>query len=285
MLELIDLDIESLGYEKFISSWIYQEKGRTFLVDPGPAATIEYLVSQVRSLGIKKIDWVLLTHIHMDHSGGIGHLLEHFPDARVVCHEKAVEHLIDPERLLEGSKKVLKAVAAAYGDIKPVAPERIVTGGDFKDGVKVIPAPGHAPHHQCFVFPDIFFCGELFGIFKQLADTFYLRPATPPRFVLEDFLQSMERARPYMDRKLCFSHHGSYSNGHEILEASEKQLRLWVEVVRSHAASGDINRITDALKAEDPIFARVSSLPERQYQREIYFTGNSIRGILGYLAG
>lgn len=283
MLELIDLDIESLGYSKFISAWLYRGKRQTFIVDPGPAATIDHLIREIESRGINKIDWVLLTHIHMDHAGGIGHLVEHFADARVVCHEKAVPHLVDPAKLLEGSRKVLQSVAEAYGDIRPVPSGSIVTGThiDFEDGIAVIPTPGHAPHHQCFVFRDILFCGELFGVFYALGNTFYLRPATPPRFIYEDFLASMEKIRPYVDRNLCFGHYGSFSNGTEIFEASGNQLSLWVDVIRSHGASADMDVIISDLMARDPVFSRVKHLQGRHFEREMYFTRNSIKGISG----
>lgn len=285
MLELIDLDMPSLGYTRFISAWLYRKGDRAFIVDPGPAATVDHLVKEIESRGVKKIDWVLLTHIHMDHAGGIGHLLERFPEARIACHEKAVRHLIDPEQLMEGSRKVLKAVAAAYGDIRPVPAGSVAAAStiDFEDGITVIPTPGHAAHHQCFVFRDMLFCGELFGVFCQLEDAFYLRPATPPRFVFEDFLDSMERVSPYADRKLCFGHYGSISKGADIFDASRRQLTLWVAVVRSHRASPDMDVIINDLMAEDPLFARVIHLDEMHYQREMYFTKNSIRGILGYL--
>lgn len=286
MLELIDLDIPSLGYTRFISAWLYRGKAGTFIVDPGPAATVGHLIREIESRGINKIDWVLLTHIHMDHAGGIGHLLGHFTKARVACHQQAVQHLVDPERLLAGSRKVLKEVAAAYGDIRSVPAGSITSGAtiDFEDGITVIPTPGHAPHHQCFAFRDVLFCGELFGIFDALENDFYLRPATPPRFVFEDFLDSMDKIRPYADRKLCFGHYGSFPKGLEILAASRAQLSLWVDVIRSHMAEPDMGGIIEDLMTSDPVFSRVRHLAGQQFEREMHFTKNSIRGIREYLA-
>lgn len=285
MLTLIDLDIEALGYTNFISAWLYQGQNQTFLVDPGPAATVDHLIGEIESRGIDKIDWVLLTHIHLDHAGGTGHLIEHFPGARVVCHEKAARHLADPAQLMAGSRKVLKTVADAYGDMRPVPPGSITTGSfiDVEEGITVIPTPGHAAHHQCFVFRDILFCGELCGIFQKLENRFYLRPATPPRFVLEDFLDSMHRVRPYGDRMFCFGHYGSASNGAEILETARRQLLLWVDVIRSHLAAPDMDRIINDLMENDPVFSRIRFLSELPYQREMYYIRNSITGILGYL--
>ena len=285
MLKLIDLDVASLGYTQFISSWLYQGTDGCFLVDPGPACTVSHLIAELEKLGVSHLDWILLTHIHMDHAGGIGHLIQRFPGAGVVCHEKAVKHLKDPSRLWEGSLKILGDVARAYGEIDPVPSANILTTDmvPFNEGIRVIPTPGHAAHHQCFVTKDFLFCGELFGIFHQLDNSVYLRPATPPIFVLEDFLQSMDAVASYMDRRVCFSHYGSSDEGEKIIESARRQLRLWVDVVAQHKDDADVDRIIADLSDIDPVFARKSFLAEDLYKREMHFTVNSIKGILRYL--
>jgi len=295
MLELIDLDIPSLGYTRFISSWVHKGREETFLIDPGPACTINHLFEELEKRNVSHLDWILLTHIHMDHAGGIGHLVERFPEARVVCHENAVKHLTDPARLWEGSLKILGDVARVYGKIKPVPTANIMTathvpfdgGNRFNDNIRVIPTPGHAAHHQCFIWKDVLFCGELFGIFHQLDHGFYLRPATPPVFVLDDFLQSMDAVAPYMDRRVCFSHYGSCNNGREVIQAARQQLLLWVDVIRKYLDSPDqdqvMDRMIDDLSDKDPVFARKALLPKELYKREMHFFINSIKGILQYL--
>ncbi|MBS3809080.1 MAG: MBL fold metallo-hydrolase [Desulfobacterales bacterium] len=285
MLELIDLDIESLGYTRFISAWLYNGPDASFLVDPGPACTADKLLEALEEKGVDHLDWILLTHIHLDHAGGIGHLSRHFPEAGVVCHEKAVSHLIDPSRLWEGSRRVLGSLAETFGRIKSVPEERIVTGNDkeLEGGIRVIPTPGHAPHHQSFVFGQWLFCGELFGVFLDLDDDIYLRPATPPRFVFEEFAASIERLAPETDRKVCFGHYGMYNDGRRIAGLAETQLKLWLEVVRSHAGNPNMKAILADLKANDPVFARVDELPAQIFEREMYYIGNTIRGMLDYV--
>ena len=86
----IDLDLPSQpGFRKFISSWLYRNNGLTFLVDPGPLATLPHLLTELRRLGVKQLDYIFLTHIHIDHAGGCGALLAAFPDAQVICHPEA----------------------------------------------------------------------------------------------------------------------------------------------------------------------------------------------------
>jgi glyoxylase-like metal-dependent hydrolase (beta-lactamase superfamily II) len=285
MLELIDLDIDRLNYSKFISSWLYPGKEGTFLIDPGPACTIPALFDELNHRNVDHLDWILLTHIHMDHAGGIGHVIERFPDARVACHKKAVAHLINPKRLWEGSLKVLGDVAGVYGEIKPVPAENIVSEGDvlFGSGIKVISTPGHAAHHQCFVFKDWLFCGELFGIFHQLKNTIYLRPATPPKFVFEDFIASMDKITPYMKRQICFSHYGAYPDGEKILKTAKRQLALWVAVVKNHVHDPDVAAVIEDLTHSDPVYALKKQLAPKLLQREMHFSENSVRGILQYL--
>ncbi len=285
MLDLLDLDIPSLGYTRFISAWLYKGPEGVFLVDPGPACTIDDLCRQLAERGVERLDWILLTHIHMDHAGGIGHLAERYPEARILCHEKAVPHLIDPSRLWQGSLKTLGRVAEVYGRIRPVAEHRITSTGkiDFGEGIRAIDTPGHASHHLGFVFADWLFCGELFGVHQELADDFYLRPATPPRFSAEAFFASMDRVAPETERRVCFAHHGSHPDGRKIAELARQQLKLWIEVISEHAENPDFEAITRALAQRDPLFARFNMLDEQARERERFFVQNSVDGILGWL--
>ena len=278
---LIDLDIPALHYYQFISSWIYYAPEGTFLVDPGPACTVDLLCQRLREQGIDRLDWILLTHIHLDHAGSIGHLAERFPEAGIVCHERAISHLIDPSKLWEGSLKTLGEVAETYGRIKPVPRERLSTSKQipFAEGIEAIDTPGHAPHHLCFAFRDLLFVGELFGVFYQLTDSFYLRPATPPRFIPHTFLESMDRTAPYVHRQLCFGHYGTYPKGSEIAASAKQQLQLWISVVRDHFEQSDYQTILADLMDKDPLFNRINRLEPKNYQRELFFAKNAINGI------
>ncbi len=293
MLKLIDLDIPELGYRKFITAWLYSGEEGNFLVDTGPVCTTDALFAGISDAGVDHLDWILLTHIHLDHSGGLGHVVKRFPEATVVCHEKGAPHLEDPSKLWDASLKTIGKVAEIYGQMAPVPADRLVQMEEipFGGGIRVIATPGHAAHHQSYVFSDWLFCGELLGIYLDLGGRTYLRPATPPRFILDEFLSSMNRISPYADRKLCFSHYGMSPDGRKILDTSREQLNLWVEVVRSHlkaeggAASeqADLDEISADLMARDPIFAQIRELPADLMAREKYYVKNSIRGIMAYL--
>jgi len=284
-LSLITLDVPELGYTQFISSWLYSGPEGSFLVDPGPACTIPVLLDELHRRRIDHLDYILLTHIHMDHAGGLGHLMLEYPEATVVCHEKGVRHLVDPTRLWEGSKAVIGRVADVYGEMLPVPRDSITVTASlpFGSGIEVIPTPGHASHHQCFSFGRYLFIGELVGTYLHLEDELYLRPATPHRFVLEDYLSSMDIVEKNLRPVICFAHHGSSEDPYRILSTARDQLQLWVRIIDEHRTDKEPEEIVDLLLREDPVFARLSKLPPGIRNREKHFAGNSVTGIKRYL--
>jgi glyoxylase-like metal-dependent hydrolase (beta-lactamase superfamily II) len=289
-LHLIDIDQALEGFRKFISAWLYRVNGTTLLVDPGPASTIPYLVERLHELGIRTIDFVLLTHIHLDHAGGVGHLLKHFPGAKVNCHPKGIPHLVAPQKLWEESKKVLGKVAKAYGEMAPVPAScisfsRRIDIGDVT--VEAIETPGHAAHHVSYRVGDILFAGEVGGVCVPLDDGFYVRPATPPPFQHDTFRDSIAKAVALDVSLVCLGHYGCRQDAKAIFERSRRQLDYWVNTAEKHLKAGrePIEEVVLAdLIANDPDMALWPSLPKDIQNRESYFCTNSIRGIRMYLA-
>jgi glyoxylase-like metal-dependent hydrolase (beta-lactamase superfamily II) len=293
-LVLIDLDQNLPGQREFISSWLYQSADLTYLVDPGPPATIARLLARLRDENISRLDYVLLTHVHLDHAGGTAQILAAYPDARVACHPGGVTHLVDPGHLWEGSRKVLGAMALAYGEPAAVSAAALATLDELGErGIAAIETPGHAAHHLSFLHAGTLFCGEAAGTYKALGNgQFYLRPATPPRFFLEPALASLDRllAMTPAPARLAFAHHGlAAGNSEVILATARAQLLNWVRLASQESASGaatlaDLQaRIIARLGDEDPHFGLVNQLAPDIQQRELQFATNSLAGILGYL--
>ena len=94
----VRLNFKQTNTENFLSTWVYKDSKLCFLVDCGPASTIDPLIAELSEIGIEKgdLDYILLTHVHIDHAGGVGDLLSHFPRASVICHPRGIKHLIDP---------------------------------------------------------------------------------------------------------------------------------------------------------------------------------------------
>lgn len=295
-LDLVDLDQPDLqGYRRFISCWLSHGEGPAFIVDPGPASTAQVLVDRLADLGVASLDFILLTHIHLDHGGATPLLLDAFPGARVVCQPKARGHLIEPSRLWEGSRAVLGDVAAVYGEPRPVSESALIGYDDLRAaGIEVIPTPGHAPHHISFLHAGTLFVGEAAGTFLDLEDgDWYLRPATPPRFFLETAVASLERllALDPAPARLAFAHHGLLEGRtRQLLERSRQQHLEWVDTVRrvrrAHpgASFDDLAvRIADQLLANDPHLARRGDLPADIQIREQDFTRQTLRGMVQYV--
>ena len=290
---LIPLDQELTGFTDFIGAWLYKEDDAAFLVDVGPASTVPVLAAAIRDLGVERLAGIFLTHIHIDHAGGVGDLLRHFPDTPVICHPKAVSHLAEPTRLWEGSLKTLGKTAEAYGPIAPV-PENLLTTaeGPFDVGAaeKVVPylTPGHAPHHVSYRFGDVLFGGEAAGVFMDLGDgAIYLRPATPPRFFLETSLESLETLLAAPHDIYCYGHYGATRRIPELLEAHREQLHRWADLIGKELEKGDdadlVDRCIETLLANDPLMASWRRLSPAVWERERGFLKNSVAGFLGYL--
>ncbi len=289
-LHLIDLNVSLEGFRKFISAWLYRINGATLLVDPGPASTIPELVESLRKLGVSSIDYVLLTHIHLDHAGGMGQLLAHYPGAQVNCHPRGIPHMVAPQRLWEESKKVLGKVAEAYGEMVPVPESRIGYRERIalEDAViEVIETPGHAPHHVSYRLGDVLFAGEVAGVYIPLEDGHYVRPATPPPFQHETFRDSIAKAAALEASLVCLGHYGSRTDAGLLFGRARRQLDYWVDTVEKHLKIGSepfAEAVLADLIANDPDMAGWQSLPKDIRARERYFCTNSIRGIRGYLS-
>lgn len=304
-LHLIDLDQPLPGQRRFISCWARVDGPVTYVVDPGPPRSAGVLIARLRELGLRRLDLVLLTHVHLDHGGGTAPLLEAFPGARVVCHPEGRRHLTDPSRLWAGSRQVLGAKAEVYGEPAPVAPGALAAAGDAERlGIAVIPTPGHAPHHVAFRDGDDLFLGEAAGTFSTLgrgplAEDYYLRPATPPRFRPDVARASLDRllALDPLPRRLRFAHHGWFGgDGRRLLAAAREQIDLWLgacregldarpEATRHGAGAGDglLDDIAGRARRRDPLFARGDGLDADIRERERDFTRQSLRGMLGHL--
>ncbi len=291
-LNLIDLDQKREGFREFLSCWVYQGEGLTFLVDPGPHSTINHVLETLREMDIKKVDYILLTHIHLDHGGGTAEVLEAFPDARIFCHEIGVKHLIDPIKLWKGSISVLGEVAHMYGEPSPVPAESMADASELEArGIKAIPTPGHAPHHVSFLAGDILFAGEAIGTRVDMpSGKPYLRPATPPKFILDVALNSLDKLLSLNpEPKLsAFAHYGLTGDTFSWCRRARKQLVVWVETVRAlHAESEDDleERLFTRLMEVDPLYGRgqFEELPKDIAARERSFLANTLSGMLGYI--
>lgn len=289
-IRLIPLPQPLPGFDAFISAWLVTGT-HVLLIDVGPSATAPLLIECLHESGIHALDAILLTHIHIDHSGGIGEVAGAFSSAPVVCHSRAAAHLVNPEKLWQGSRKTLPGIADIYGPIAPVPADRLVVAEKFDAfGIVSVPTPGHASHHVSYWRDGVLFAGEAGGVYQALpGGRHYLRPATPPRYDLDTHLASLTKLEALDSRLMCYGHFGATQAGAERLAAHRRQLVLWHEVLaRSDGAVDDDDGLRGRLHhllRVDPLLSHWERLPPDVQHRETGFLLNSIRGMLGYLAG
>lgn len=287
-LHLIDLPQPLPGFRRFISSWFFRDAvGRRILVDPGPADTIPFLLRKLAAV-TDGVDLVLLTHIHLDHSGGLGQFCRSRPEARVLAHPKAFRHLTDPAKLWTASVETLGDVARTYGPPEPVDGP-ILAEADDAGLIEVLPTPGHAPHHLAFRVlcgeRALFFVGEAAGLtLPTESDGLWLRPTTPPRFDAAAALESLDRIASALrgDELLCYAHWGAYGEARRRVALAAAQIAEWLETVGT-MRDRPVESIAEHLLKHDPLLQ--ASLPEDLMERERLFVGNSVRGFLGFLDG
>ncbi|MDY6792504.1 MAG: MBL fold metallo-hydrolase [Thermodesulfobacteriota bacterium] len=285
-LFLITLTPPIPGFDDFIGCWLY--RGNTsFIVDPGPSVTSKALASALQQLKISRLDYIFLTHIHIDHAGGVGNIAALFPESPVICHKSGIPHLADPSRLWEGSIKTLGDTAKAYGPIKPVSCNRLIPADEFKsDLITPVFTPGHSPHHVSYLTEKYLFAGEAGGVFLSLdSGSEYLRPATPPRFFLEISTDSIDTLIEKKPRNICYGHYGIKENAVEMLTKHRKQLLRWEKIIRREIQNSSNDFRTSCfniLLKEDPLLAGFSHMSQSVQKRERRFILNSIKGYEGY---
>lgn len=285
---LIEIKQDMPGFNPFFGSWVCQDD-LNIVIDVGPANTAGRLIDSLMSIELNRVDYILLTHIHIDHAGALADLLDHYPMAKVICHDKAIKYLVDPSNLWAGSLKVLGKIAEAYGPPRPVPEDRLIGHTNiYLKNLVVIETPGHASHHLSFSYENRLFVGEAGGNYFTIKDTEYLRPATPPRFFLDVCIKSVDRLLALKNQPICYAHFGGADSSHRLLTIFRDQLFLWKEIIfgftkGEHKGDEDlVRRCRNALLEKDPNLAAFNKMDPDTQEREMFFMANGIKGFLGY---
>lgn len=291
-IDSVDINLKCINLDNYINTWVYISENLCFLVDPGPTVFINSLKKSLDHLKINKndLDYILLTHPHIDHAGGVGKLLNFFPQAKVICHPRGIKHLINPKKLWEGSLRVLGKAAEFYGKIEPVPENRIFYQEKIENGlIKVIETLGHSPHHQSYLFKNILFVGEACGHNHPSDEIIYIRPATPPIFEYDIYLSSIQKllSLDLTGYKICFPHWGMKDNAAMMIEIAHNQIKTWLRVIESlydkRMQSNFMELILIELLKEDTVFSNLRLLDQEVQLREPFTMRQSVAGIIGYI--
>jgi glyoxylase-like metal-dependent hydrolase (beta-lactamase superfamily II) len=248
------------------------------LVETGPTTSEEAVASGLDSMGLGPDDLahIVLTHIHLDHAGGVGRLAGRFPRATVWVHDRGAPHLADPERLVASATRVYgeERLRRLFGPVDPTPSDRIRAVGEGVTiplgdrSLEVLYTPGHASHHVALVdsLSGAVFTGDALGI--HLPDDRVLRPATPPPDIdVELGLESIDRIRRRARSVLLFSHFGPVSEVDELCSIAASRLRKWADIVRDALReTEDLDRITNLLERRTASeFEGVSAVDPTRY--------------------
>ena len=283
---LVEIKQDRPGFDHFFGSWVCMGD-INIVVDAGPSNSVNYLIESLMDMNMDRLDFILLTHLHIDHAGGIAELLNHFPMARVVCHGNGVRHLVDPSKLWAGSLKVLGEIAEFYGPLEPVEREKIIPHAEahIKD-LEIIETPGHAPHHLSFCYQGNLFAGEAGGNYLMIRGQEYLRPATPPIFFLGECLKSVDILFALEDQPIYYAHFGKGENSHRLLKRFRDQLLRWDGIIKNEISVMDLTAAeayVDRILEKDPDLKAYGVMDPDVQKRERLFMTNSVRGYLGFL--
>ena len=235
---------------------------RPALVETGPGTSVEPVAHALDVLGIapNALAHIVLTHIHLDHAGGVGALAARFPRASVWVHERGARHLADPTRLVGSATRVYgpERMTSLFGPVEAVPAERlrVLQDGETLDlggrSLLALTTPGHASHHLALVdsATGVVFTGDALGI--HVPDLPVLRPATPPPdFDLDLAVGSIERIREAADSVMLFAHFGPIGDVDRTCDLAVRRLREWTDAVRGAMRSTtDLDEIVDVLSRE-----------------------------------
>ena len=235
------IDTLMSGYSGITAGYLVLGE-RPCLVETGTARSAPIVREALASHGLGPGDLatVVVTHIHLDHAGGVGDVAGLYPNAEVVVHELGARHLVDPAKLMASAQRVYGPLMdEVFGPLLPTPAERVRAVGDqarvdLGNGRDLLVrySPGHAKHHVALFDESTgdLYVGDAAGIYVPEADI--VRPATPPPdFDLKVALASLRAFRDMRPARLLFSHYGPVDHVEDILDRSEEELRLWVELV------------------------------------------------------
>ncbi len=286
------IDVETAGIKNFIASYILKGK-QTAIIETGPVSSIHNVLSGLRELNIKpeEIAYVAVSHIHLDHGGGVGTLLKFLPKAKVIVHQRGAPHLANPEKLWQQSLKVLGNIAEMYGKPEPVPEERIIAATDdltfdLGEGVelKVLETLGHASHHLSYYEPSTngIFPGDAAGIY--LNEIGVIVPTTPPPFRLDIALASLDKLIELKPKVLYYSHFGKAHNAIEKLQTYVRQVKLWAKIAREGIENGEgIEAIRQRIIEKDEAVRKALQYIQNHLVLSETTLNESVQGFIGFV--
>ncbi len=231
---------------RLAASHLLVDGGRAAFVDTGTANSMPRLLTALEQVGLapEDVDYVLLTHIHLDHAGGAGQLMEALPGATLVVHPRGARHMVDPSRLIAGTRAVYgnAEYRRLYSEILPIPEARVheVTDGEILQlgarSFEFIHTRGHADHHYCIVDSAAgqIFSGDTFGVSYRQTDTdkgaFIFPTTTPVHFDPQAAHASIDRLLSYKPREIFLTHYSKVTELERLAADLHRRIDRFVEI-------------------------------------------------------
>ncbi len=259
---VVQIDTLLGGWQQVTAGYLV-EGPDPILVETGSQSSVPALLAALGALGVDAGDLagVAVTHIHLDHAGGVGDVARAFPRATVYVHGKGARHLADPAKLVDSAARVYGPLLdSLYGRLDPTPPERIHVlddGEEIRVGpdrvLTTVDSPGHAKHHLALhdSSSGVLFAGDAVGV--RLPDAGVLRPSTPPPdFDLDQAVTSLHRFADRRPSGLALAHYGLLADPGDVLAEAEETLRRWASVAEGAWQRGeDIAAALEAAFGDD----------------------------------
>lgn len=271
------------GFQRpmFDAAYLMVERGRAAFIDTGTNHAVPRLLEALEAagLGVDAVDWVIPTHVHLDHAGGAGALIEHLPNAKLLVHPRGAPHLIDPTALSESARAVYgdEEFERSYGAVLPVDAARVVESFDEMRielagrPLLLIDTPGHARHHHCIwdAASRGLFCGDTFGIsyreFDGAKGAWIFPTTTPTQFEPDALRASIRRLLAFGPRSVFITHYGRVGDadrlGAELLQQIDAMCAIAEDARRASDRHGALTQGLAALFRER-LRAHGCELPE-----------------------
>jgi glyoxylase-like metal-dependent hydrolase (beta-lactamase superfamily II) len=267
------IDLQFKGSPRVIATALLTGRDGVTLIDPGPTSCLPVLEAALshRGLSLREVTSLLLTHIHLDHAGAAGTIVERVPTVRVCVHERGAPHLIDPSRLLASAARLYgRDMDALWGEFLPVPASQVtvLSGGERiaagNAELEVAYTPGHAKHHVCYFdeHEGMAYVGDSAGI--RVIGDYLIAPTPPPDIDIEAWQQSLDVIDAWQPVSLFLTHFGPVTPARAHLARFRGTLTEQANAVRDAMRGGGsedekIGRFVEHMRAE----AR-KALPERE---------------------
>lgn len=233
------------------------------LIETGTTNSVASILNvlKYKGVGMEDLHYIMPTHVHMDHAGGAGALMQRFPNARLIIHPRGARHMVDPAKLWQGAAAVYgeETLERVYGRPVPVDESRIIVAEDGweldLDGRKLlfIDTPGHARHHYSIYDAESsgFFSGDTFGVSYRETDSdngaFVMPTTTPVQFDPEAWNSSLDRYLEYRPERMFPTHFSMVQDVERLSGRLRSAISDYVEIARRHAHAEDLHA---AIKSE-----------------------------------